>query len=71
MFLLQLYQLKINAKLLQQLKSGFQRTIHWNKHQPKVSTESPNQYLYFIIDPSFQGVNRLFVPSLKTKMIET
>ena len=27
----------------------------------KVSTEGLNQYLDFLIDPSFQGVNRLFV----------
>ena len=50
-----------NAKLLQQLKSGFKRSINWNKFQTKVSTEGVNQYLDFSIDPSFQGVNRLFV----------
>ena len=52
-----------NAKLLEQLKSGFKRTIYWNKHQSKVSTERQNQNLVFLIDPSFQGVNRLFVLS--------
>ena len=41
-----------NAKLLEQLKSGFKRIINWNKHQPKASTERPNQYLDFLIDPS-------------------
>ena len=50
-----------NAKLLKQLKSGFKRTINWNKYQPKVSTERINQYLDFLIDPSFEGVNRLFI----------
>ena len=50
-------------KLLQQLKSGFKRTINWNKNEPKVSPERRNQYLNFLIDPSFQGVNRLFVLS--------
>ena len=50
-----------NIKLLEQLKSGFKRTINWNKYQPKVSTERINQYLDFLIEPSFQGVNRLFV----------
>ena len=39
----------------------FKRIINWNKYQPKVSTERPNHYLDFLIDPSFQGVNRLFV----------
>ena len=45
-----------NAKLLEQLKRTIKRTINWNKYQPKVSTE----YLHFLFDPSFQGVNRLF-----------
>ena len=36
-------------------------TINWNKYQQKVSTERRNQYLDFLIDPSFQGVNRHFV----------
>ena len=34
-----------NLKLLEQLKSGFKRTINWSKCQPKVSTERQNQYL--------------------------
>ena len=50
-----------NAKLLEQLKSGFKRTINWNKYQPKVSPENQNQYLFSLIDPSVQGVNRLCV----------
>ena len=31
-----------NAKLLQQLKSGFKRTINWNKHKSKKSKEVKN-----------------------------
>ena len=54
---------KDNGKLLEQLKSGFKRTINWNKYQSKISTEAQNQYLDFLINPSFQGVNRLFVLS--------
>ena len=49
-----------NAKIIERLKSGFKRTINWNKCQTKISTEKQNQYLDFLIDPSFQGVNRLF-----------
>ena len=37
-----------NAKLLEQLKSGFKRTNNWNKFQPKLSPERPNQYLDFL-----------------------
>ena len=56
-----------NAKLLEQLKSGFKRTINWNKYQAKVSTERQNQYLNYLIDPSFQGVNRLYHLKMKHK----
>ena len=50
-----------NVKLLEQLKSGFKRTINWNKYQEKVSKERVNQYFDLLIEPSFQGINRLFV----------
>ena len=60
-----------NAKLLEQLRSGFKRTINWNKYQPKISTERQNQYLDFLIDPSFQGVNRVFVLSFEDEEQKT
>ena len=60
-----------NPKLLEQLKSSFKRKINWNKHQPKGSTERQNQYLDFLIDPSFQGVNRLFVSSFEDETQRT
>ena len=49
-----------NSKLLPQLKSGFERTISWNKYlaKPELSPQNPN--LNHLIGPSFQGVNRLF-----------
>ena len=56
-----------NAKLLEQLRSGFKRKINWNKYQPKVSTKRQNQYLDFLIDPSFQGVKRPFVLSFENE----
>ena len=49
-----------NAKLFEKLTSGFKRTINWNKYLTEIPTEIQNQYLYFLIDPSFQGINRLF-----------
>ena len=52
-----------NVKLLEQLKSGFKITVYWNKYEPKVTVEQQNRYLDFLISPSFQGVNRLFVLS--------
>ena len=38
-----------NAKVLEQLKSGFKRTINWNKYEPKVTVEQQNQYLDILI----------------------
>ena len=50
-----------NAKLLQQLKSGFKRAISWNicLSKPELIRRNPN--LNHLVEPSFQGVNRLFV----------
>ena len=50
-----------NAKLLQQLKSGFKRTINWNKYQSDPKTYAQNRYLNHLVNPCFQGVNRVFV----------
>ena len=50
-----------NAKLLTQLKSGFKRTISWNKYLSKPELLAQNANLNHLIEPSFQGVNRLFV----------
>ena len=44
-----------NAKLLPQIKSGFRKTINWNKYQSKISTESQNQYVAFLINSNFKG----------------
>ena len=60
-----------NAKLLQHLKSGFRRTINWNNYQPRVSTKVSNAYLDFLINSSFQGVNRLFVLLFENKKDRT
>ena len=50
-----------NSKLLQQLKSGFKRVISWNKYlsKPELLRRIPN--LNHLVEPSFQGVNTLFV----------
>ena len=52
-----------NSKPWQQLKSGFERKINWNKYQSKVKLQEQNPYLDYLTDPAFQGVNRLFVLS--------
>ena len=52
-------------KILQELKSGFKRTINWSKFDPKVTIEQQKQYLGILINPPFQGVNRLFTLSFE------
>ena len=56
-----------NAKLLQQLKSGFKRTIIWNKYESNIKPFAQNRYLNHLINPSFQGVNKLFVLSFENE----
>ena len=50
-----------NARLLKQLRSGFQRVINWNKYLAKPQLLAQNPNLNHLVEPSFQGVNRLFV----------
>ena len=50
-----------NSKFFQQLKSGFKRVINWNKYLSKPELIAQNPNLNHLVEPSFQGVNRLFV----------
>ena len=50
-----------NTKFFQQLKSGFKRVINWNKYFSKPELLAQNQNLNHLIEPNFQGLNRLFV----------
>ena len=56
-----------NAKLLQQVKSGFKTIISWNKYESSVKTVAQNRYLNYLINPSFQEVNRFFVLSFENE----
>ena len=53
--------LQDNAKLLEQLQPGFKRVINWNKYLSKPELLAQNPNLNHLVEPSFQGVNRLFV----------
>ena len=60
-----------NVKLLDQIKSGFKRTISWSKYRSKVTILQQNPSLDYLIDPSFHGVNRLFVLSFPDNTVRT
>ena len=62
-----MFQLQDNIELLRQLQSGFKRKINSNKYQSKVSIERQKQYSEYLTDPTFQGVNRLFVLFFENK----
>ena len=53
--------------MFQLLKSGFKRTINWKKNQSDPKIYARTQYLNHLINPSFQGVNRLFVFSFENE----
>ena len=50
-----------NTKLLQQLKSGVKRVINWNKYLSKPESFRRNANLDYLVEPSFQEINGLFV----------
>ena len=54
-----------DTKLLEQLKSGFKRTIKWNKYRSQMTIQPQNNNLNYLIDPTFTNVNRLFVLSFQ------
>ena len=62
---------KDNEKLLQQLKSDFKKTISWNKYESSIKTFAQNRYLNYLINPSFQEVNKLFVLSFENENDKT
>ena len=52
-----------NKDFIKQQNKGFQRSIYWNKYKTKEINENADadMFKYINLDPSFQGVNRLFV----------
>ena len=52
---------KENTKFFQQLKSGFKRVINWNKYLSKPELLAQNPNFNHLVEPSFQGINILFV----------
>ena len=52
-----------NQDFIEQQNKGFQRSIYWNEYKTKEINENAdaNVFKYINLDPSFQGVNRLFV----------
>ena len=58
---------KEDTDLLDQLKSGFKRTIKWNKYVSQMSNQTKNNDLNYLIGPTFTNVNRLYVLSFENE----
>ena len=56
---------------MQLLKSSLKITINCNKYQSKVIIQVPKPYFNYVIDISFQGVDRLFVISFENNTDRT
>ena len=54
-----------DAKLLEQLKLGFKRTIKWNKCTSQMTVQPQNNNLNYLSDQTFTNVNRLFALSFQ------
>ena len=54
-----------DKKLLEQLKSGFKRTVKWNKCRSQMTVQSNNNNLNYLIDPTFTKVNKFLVLSFE------
>ena len=64
-----LYQL--DKKLLEQLKSGFGRTIKWKKCRSEKTTQTKINNSNYLTDPIFNKVNRLFALSFEKEKDKT
>ena len=53
--------------LLEQLRTGFKRTIKWNKYRSEMTNQTQNNKLNYLIDPTFTKVNRLLVLLFKNE----
>ena len=56
---------EIDKKLLEQLTSGFKRTVKWIKYRSQMTIQFQNNNWNYLIDPTFAIVNTLFVLSFE------
>ena len=52
---------KDDNNLFQQLKSGFKRTIKWNKYRSEMTSQTKTDHLNHLIDRTFTKVNKFIL----------
>ena len=58
---------KDDNKSLEQLSTRFKITIKWSKYWSEMTTQDKTNNLNYLIDPTFNKVNRLFVFSFENE----
>ena len=56
-----------NNNFLEQLKSGFKRSVKWNQYRSEMTNQTKTYNLDYLIDATINKVNRLFVLSLENE----
>ena len=56
-----------NDSFLEELKSQFKRTLKWNKYRSEMTNQTKTNNLNYLINPTFNKVNRLFVLSFENE----
>ena len=51
---------KRSYTFLEQLKSGFHRTVKWNKYRSQMTIQPQNDNLIYLIDPTFTKLTECF-----------
>ena len=62
---------KYDNKLFAQLKTWFKKTIKWNKYRSEMTKQIKTNNLNYLVDPTFNKVNRLFVLLFKNEEDDT
>ena len=55
-------------KFSENIKQGFKNTISWNKYTTEITTQTKDNNLDNVVDPTFRNIIRFLVLSLK-KMV--
>ena len=61
MFQLLVLSKENDINILELLKSGFKRTIKWNKYRSQMTIQPQNNNSNYLFDSTFTNFNRLFV----------
>lgn len=54
-----------DIKFLERVKQLFKRRIAWDKYRSEITAQARNNNLGYMIDSTFQFINRLFAQSFK------